>query len=275
MIGISSDGDERLLNAMKSRIKLDLTPTSDLSQYLNLGPINVQDSTHIGTKLRNRLLNTSISLQMGNMMVTATHIEMLLSLPKHIHGLVFNDIRPDDRQNFSSYLKITDPRVIDAIKNNVVDSNGTVKFLESCKQITSSYLGNHLKPTERIYLIWNALYFIRCWRSFIQSKNNDFTISEHFISQNAYSCIEINAHALIYLILRLRTNHQFDFFIPHLFSSQPCEETFRRMRSMGTANFTKINFTLFELLHMIARVEMMNKIIYSQEDIPCVKISSE
>lgn len=144
MIGISCDGDERLLNAMKSRIKLDLTPTSDLSQYLNLGPINVQDSIHIATKLRNRLLNTSISLQMGNMMVTATHIEMLLSLPKQIHGLVLNDIRPDDRQNYSSFLKIIFPRVIEAMKKQVPDSNATVKFLELCKQITSSFIDNHL-----------------------------------------------------------------------------------------------------------------------------------
>lgn len=45
------------------------------------------------------------------------------------------------------------------------------------------------------------------------------------------------------------------------FSTQPCEETFRKLRSMGTINFTKVNFTLLELMHLIGRVELMNDIM--------------
>lgn len=44
---------------------------------------------------------------------------------------------------------------------------------------------------------------------------------------------------------------------------------------MGTANFTKINFTLNELLHLTARVEMMNKIAYSYQEIVFPRIQSK
>lgn len=56
-------------------------------------------------------------------------------------------------------------------------------------------------------------------------------------------------------------------FIPSLYASQPCEEILRRMRSMGTCNYTKINFTLHEFLHMIARIEMMFKINFASNNI--------
>lgn len=73
-------------------------------------------------------------------------------------------------------------------------------------------------------------------------------------------CIEINAHSLIYAILKLRKNQGSKDFHTSLFASQPCENIFRQMRSLGSANFTKINFSLYELLHMISRVELMNSI---------------
>lgn len=50
--------------------------------------------------------------------------------------------------------------------------------------------------------------------------------------------------------------------MPTLFNSQPNEETFRQLRSMGTINFTKINFTLLELFHLVGRVELQNDIVY-------------
>lgn len=43
-----------------------------------------------------------------------------------------------------------------------------------------------------------------------------------------------------YAILKLRDEGKTEMFQTHLFASQPCEHMFRHMRSMGTANFTKI-----------------------------------
>lgn len=63
--------------------------------------------------------------------------------------------------------------------------------------------------------------------------------------------------------LKLRNAGKPELFLPHLFDSQPCESAFRQMRSMGTINFTKINFTLLELFYLIERVELQNKIVYN------------
>lgn len=271
VIGFSSDGDTRLLSAMKNRAKLDLSftrsPVDDFKIRYNPNPICVQDTIHIGTKLRNRLLNTSVLLTIGNEIATIAHIRALLnSSPKEIHGLVFSDICPEDRQNFASLQKIMEIRVLKALENHIANSKATIKYLQLCKDVTSSFIEEDLRPIERVYRIWHSLYFLRCWRKWIQSMKN-YSLAENFISLNAFTCIEINAHAVIDLILKLRSSQQQHLFRTQLFASQPCESIFRQMRSMGTANYTKINFTLNELLHMIARVEMMNKIIYSTKDI--------
>lgn len=266
VLGISSDGDERLLRAMKTETSLDLTIGSDLSQHFVMCPIKVQDTTHIATKLRNRFLNSSILLQMGSMSVTVEHIkDMLLLESKEVHGLFLHDVCPDDRQNYSSFEKITEQCVLQSLKKHIVDSDATVMYLDLCKDIASSFLDRNLEPIERIYKIWHAVYFLRCWRKWIQSSN--FTLDNNFLTRNSYLCIELNAHAIVHLIIRLRTDQQQNLFLPDLFSSQPCEYTFRQMRSMGTANFTKINFNLYELLHMIARVEIMNKVMHTYKEI--------
>lgn len=49
----------------------------------------------------------------------------------------------------------------------------------------------------------------------------------------------------------------------HAFSvQQPNEEIFRQFRSMGTMNYTKINYTLLELFHLVGRFELQNEIVY-------------
>lgn len=267
MIGISADGDNRLLSAMKARTKFNLIPDIDMIKRFDAESICVQDTTHIGTKFRNRLLNTSILLQIGSKIVTTLHIKTLLdTVEKDVHGLVKTDIFPEDRQNFKSLEKLMQDRVVNAMKTFVVDSEGTIIYLQICKLITSSYMQANLDPVQRIYNIWYALYFLRCWRKWILSQK-DYSLEQHFISNNSYTCVEINAHAMIETIVKLRSIGKPNLFKPSLFASQPCEHIFRTMRSMGTVNFTKINFCLNELFHLIARFELMNKIVYSNERI--------
>lgn len=260
---------------MMSEMKFGLSPGSNVEEFEswfgawfeNIS-VCVQDTVHIGTKMRNRLLNSSIVLYMGNQIASIIHMKMLLEkLSKEVHGLTWSDILPEDRQNYASLEKLMQPRVINALEKNVVDCDSTVMYLKLCKQITSSYLDVDLEQVERIYRIWHAAYFLRSWRIWIQSKENEHTLTENFVSRNMFLCVELNAHALVYLIRRLRANRQTDLFIPSKFASQPCEFIFRQMRSMGTVNFTKINFTLYELVHMISRVELSNKIIHSHKQI--------
>lgn len=184
-------------------------------------------------------------------------------MPKDIHGLTRSDISPDDRQNFGSLQKVMEACVTNALEAYNIDSEATVEFINICKYTVSSFLDRNLTPTDRIYRIWNALFLLRIWRSFIQ-KSNNYQLNTNFITSNAFECIEINAIGLLKLIISLRELNNPEMFIPYRFDSQPCEETFRHLRSLSTMNWTKINFTLMELLHMIERVELQYEIKYEK-----------
>lgn len=252
---------------MKVRTKFDLLPDLDLIKRADMESICFQDTIHIATKFRNRILNPSIVLYFGKKVVSPVHVRTLIdTVEKSIHGLVQTDLYPEDRQNYKSLEKMIENRVLDCLKEHIPDSEGTIIYLSICKLITSAFLRENLSATERIYNIWYAVYLLRCWRKFIILEDG-YTLGENFISNNAYTCCEINAQALVEIIVKLRSNGKPHLFKPLLFASQPCEHTFRTMRSMGTINFTKINFTLNELLHMVARVEMLNKIVASSGEI--------
>lgn len=272
VIGIASDGDTRLLASMRQRMKfwLEQVTEEELEKFGTAYTdeiVFIQDTIHIGTKLRNRLLKAGILMPMGSKLVSISHLKTLLvTIPKSVHLLVRTDICPQDRQNYNSLEKIMSDHVIEALEKNVIGSEATVMYLRICKFITSSFLDVEMTPIDRIYNVWHALYFLRAWRKWLKSCNNEYRLDDNFITSNAYLCIEINAHSIIYAILKLRNGQNSELFQTKLFSSQPCENMFRLFRSMGTPNYTKINFSLYELLHMVSRVELMNNIAYSHRE---------
>lgn len=132
LVGISSDGDPKLMGAMRYHMNHHLT-------------IVTQDYTHIGTKLRNRL-NKKQVLAMVTAKVSIDHLKSLVkTVQKSIHGLTLNDCSPLDRMNFKSFQKIIDKRVIEALKNNIPKSEATIQYLIICDDVTSSFL-NHKVP---------------------------------------------------------------------------------------------------------------------------------
>lgn len=143
---------------------------------LNQDESDVQDTIHIAGKLRCRLLNESKKLVIGNKTASIKHLkELVKNVHKSVHGLNNTDVTPVDKQNFKSFDKMVDERVILALSNSVN--------------------GSHL-------------------------------------------------------------------FLPTIFDSQTVEKAFRQLRSMGTVDYTRINFTLYDLLHMIGRIEVQNDIAY-------------
>lgn len=249
---------------MRRAVYLDVNPL-DSNFYRILAAreqIKVQDPTHIGTKLRNRILKPSISLPFGNKAISVSHLKVLLiNCPKDIHGLVSSDVSPIDRQNFKSLQKVMESRVTQSLKTYVIDSEATVVYINICKNATSCYLDKQLTPLERIYRIWNSTFLLRIWRQFIL-ESDAYNLKDNFISHIAHACIEVNAISLTQMIIHLRDIGKPEMFRPYLFDSQPCESTFRQMRSMATANWTKINFSMSELLHLIERVELQNEISF-------------
>lgn len=230
-----------------------------------------------GTKLRNRMLRTFAFMPMGNKLVSVAHLKILLDeVPKEIHGLNSSDVCPRDRQNFRSLEKCMDARVVNTLLENVADSEGTAYYLQLCKKITSSLMDYDRTPLDRIEKMFHAVYFLRIWRVWIQ--NSGYSLKTEWITKNAYMCAEVNAENLVKLIRRFRDEGTPERFVIPSFSSQPCEELFRRLRAMGTANFTKINFTIQELLHMIGRLEVQNDILYTKLSglgIPLPKLESK
>lgn len=228
-----------------------------------------QDIVHIGTKLRNRLLSSSNVLLIGDKIASVSHLKMMLNVvSKDKHGLVYSDICPDDRQNYGSLQKIMETKVRTALEEFIVGSEGTIEYIRMCQEITSSLYDDDLSPLDRLFLIWRSTFFLRACRQFItQAIDINMKLSDNFITSNAYMCIELNAKNLIILIKHFRDENLKEYFIPTILNSQPCEETYRKMRSMGTINFTKINFTLLELFHLIGRVELMNNICEKMSNI--------
>lgn len=221
----------------------------------------VQDMTHIGAKLRCRFLNESIKLTIGSKVATVAHLKSLVNnVQKSVHGLNSTDIRLIDRQNFRSYQKMVDPRVIDAL-HTVNDAEGTIKYLQLCSDITSSYMEFDMPPLKRIFHMFRAVFFLRIWKNYLL-KTSRLTLKENFITSNAYTGIELNARSLLSSIKNLRDRKMEKNFLPTIFDSQTCEKTFRLLRSFTPVNYTRINFPLFDVLHMFGRVEVQNLIAY-------------
>lgn len=268
VVGIAADGDPRLLSAMQQNVNFGFDPLN-LAGYAEYPLVTIddwlsyfQDPTHVGTKLRNLLLRYSIFLPFGNCVISLSHLKFLVSqVPKDIHGLTEYDILPEDRMNFKSLEKIMHERVIEALRKYVPGSEATILYIQICKYATTSFLDPNLSPIERVYRIWYVVYLLRIWRSYISS-SKQYKLSENFLTANCYACIELNAVELIKLIIA--SSEHPEMFHPNLFDSQPCERTFRQLRSMGTMNYTKINFGVMELLHMVERVELQNDIVHNK-----------
>lgn len=266
-MGISSDGDSRLLNCMKhslntfcNQLSSDIINNLNREQYISF----IQDPVHLLTKLRNRLNKPSIFLAMGSNCVSISHLKILInSVRKEVHGLVPSDVNPDDRQNANSALKITHERVLNALKKYVHESDGTVIYLKICRDVIDAFTDLKLSPKDRVYKVWHALFFFRTWKKWLMKKyTGNQQLYEHFISENAFTCLELNAFAIVHLICKLRNDGEQHLFLISLFNSQICESAFRQLRSMTTANWTKINFSLLEVLHIMYRIELQNDIAF-------------
>lgn len=180
---------------MKARVVFNKMPTADMASEMVENPVFVQDAIHIATKLHNRLLNSSKVLQIGNKIASLVHLNYWKNVSKVKHGLVQSDVYPDDRQNFQSFQKTSDIRVMKALENNVVDSEATVRYLKICDYIITSFISKEPTPIDRVYRPWYAVFFLRCWRKWIL-RSKKYNLGFNFISSNAYVCVELNAQAL-------------------------------------------------------------------------------
>lgn len=278
VLAISSDSDPKYNSAMRKCTQLgsrsnifrnvewfamgayeELKDAESVEQ-----PFYVQDTIHIATKLRNMFLKT---MKKPNMLpfgpkfyIRAKQIELvMLKFTKDKHRLTPTVLNPEDKQNFESVSRICDESVIELLKSNIPGSEATVKFLQITRDVIGAYREHDLSPLQRIEKIWNAVFILRIWKTYISS-NKHLNTEKNFLTNNCYSCIEINAHSLILIMLDLKNNKSDTIFKPPLLESQPCEAIFRQLRSMTTVYSTVTNFSLREIIDRINRIELQSEI---------------
>lgn len=105
-------------------------------------------------------------------------------------------------------------------------------------------------------------------RSSLQFKKN-YSQQEKdncFITKAAWLSVEINIHCLTSLIILVSQGKLPSYSLnTHLFSSQPCETTFRSARSMSGAFSSITNFSVFQFFKKIEKISILNHVKSTEE----------
>lgn len=218
----------------------------------------IQDTIHLLNKLKTRLMDSANCLQIGNFVATINFLRILVNHPnlsKNDHWLSNTDVgafdSTKDKMNSRATEKICEQRVIDLLKKYIVGSDGTVAYLSVMRCIINAFMEPTTHPIDRLYNAFFALLFIRVWRENIKEKEKD-----NFITNNTWSCLELNCAFLYKLVLDGKGH------LILICNSQPCEEIFRVFRSMSHHQETRINFNMMEALEKINRIEKLRDICY-------------
>lgn len=269
VISFCSDSDPRYNAVMKNCSRLgENGSTFSEKDWFNCNiesdSTYVQDTEHIATKMRNALLKTdkNLSLKIGTCKITVEHLNILLqNFSKDKHNLTPTTINPIDKMNYDSVLRICDQKVMNMLSENIPDSKGTIMYLRIISNIINAFRNPNLSPEERIFNIWYACFVLRFWRNDVIDSSE--LLKTHFISLNAYVCVELNAHSLILILLYLRNHDLAHLFLPTLLGSQQCESIFRQLRSLSSTYSTVTNATGLEILHRLKRIDLQTEISYT------------
>ncbi|CAM4930197.1 unnamed protein product [Rotaria socialis] len=246
IVGFSTDGDPKYMRAMRLVTGFFASlPNIKLNSYTNAFHVKIpkdwnwyflgdshlflcfQDATHLCTKLRNRLLSRTANMLIGNHCISINYLSTLIrNIPKLRHGLVKSDIFPQDRQNFSSCVKICSDDVTNCL-TEIHDSEGIIMYIHLLRSIMIAYIEKLTTPINRLYHAWFSVFVSRLWYIWI-----DYMPKVN-LEKSLYELSEINAHQLTYLALLVTENKlPPEVMNIYLFSSQTCEGMFRSARSM-------------------------------------------
>lgn len=221
----------------------------------NLKALN--DSKHLLVKLIWRLMKES--LMIGEFRACRSHVRDVLEA--HVKDIsVKSSVITDsaDAMNYNRVEKICQKKVIDLI--DLQEYIATKMYLQMIMFVREALVEPDTNVDDRIFKLWYSIFFCRIWKQHITMRpaSHGVFIKSDFITSNAHNCLELNGHELLKILIYCRdVVKKPEMFLVHLLSSQDCEEAFRALRSMGTSNYTSINFTMFELLHKIRRATAM------------------
>jgi hypothetical protein len=111
--------------------------------------------------------------------------------------LIETDVNGDDGMKYTAVEKFIDVCVGNLLAAEVSGSEGTILYLKIIRSAVSAFIEVGMQLNQHIYHIWYATFLLRGWKEWVQSQPN--LTMENFMTSNAYTCIEHNAHALIHL----------------------------------------------------------------------------
>uniref|UniRef100_T1IU85 Uncharacterized protein n=1 Tax=Strigamia maritima TaxID=126957 RepID=T1IU85_STRMM len=248
--GFSSDGDPKLLRSMQLSSGLFCKPmtefqkdncsynkfynkfygnkiTSSKHKWFVMNGANyfqsIQDTIHIGAKLRSRLLKNNFVMPIGRYFISVLHLQYVVdNYAKDLHPLQFSDLDGRDKINYAAVERMMSHNVLEREREREVGGG--------------------------------------VWRLWLKNSTANKLI-DSFITTNAYQCIELNGHGIIRIIENYRENSL--PFMPQLIGSQQCEQLFRIARSYTVTNLTNVNFNVKKFIQKIYRIEaeLANSII--------------
>ena len=68
-----------------------------------------------------------------------------------------------------------------------------------------------------------------------------YPLAKHIFISNAYQCLEVNAHSLVLIELRLQELELATLFLSFICGSQQCETYFKALRSFTPVGSTQTN----------------------------------
>jgi hypothetical protein len=182
LIGFSTDCDQRQLRAMQLSLGFfaelsNLDMIGEARDVLNVEiPANwnfffmrpvqlylcMQDGVHLVTKLRNRLLSEKANMCIGGQCIDVKHLSNLIENNSKIdHNLVKSDVFPNDKQNYSSCLKITSDDVLDLL--NVKNTMATYVYLHLMQLTILTYISKSTTIHDRLLHGWTVALTYRMW----------------------------------------------------------------------------------------------------------------
>lgn len=174
-------------------------------------------------------------------------------MPRSVHKLNPSDIQSNDKMNYTSITKLLNPAIEKWMLENIPASGATVAYLKMMRFVNAAFIDPVLSPTERVYKMAFVVFCLRIWKAHCKENKTRF-----LITSNIYTCIELNFHELIKLIIYFKEHDMDQYFLPTLFGSQDCEEFFRKLRSLTTLCSTIVNFSMLDLLYRIHRVDFLH-----------------
>lgn len=159
-----------------------------------------------------------------------------------------------DRQNFDSVLRICNYKVFALLEKHISGSDGTIMFLKIVKNCLDAYMDHSLSPLQRVRKLWYSIFIVRIWRLFVLDKKS-LTLKNNFITSYTYSCMELNAHSMVKILLYLKETSQPNLFKPWLYS-QPCGAFYRQIRAFTPCYSTIKNCSVKEIIDRIHKIEI-------------------